>query len=190
MQKTLLLLALLFAATTCSGQQITITSGAKTKNFKPGSWYIIKTTDVPLSSQRSDRIYYAGTFTRKSADSLEMHTGTVKARNIVGDITVEQDYAFNAKALTTVAINDIRYLQQYKSKKAYESKKSWNIAGGILILTGALTALDFILVDDKESRNDLLIYGGIQIGVGITVAALSSSKKYYFKDRERIWRMK
>ncbi|MCC6410203.1 MAG: hypothetical protein IT270_01010 [Saprospiraceae bacterium] len=189
MQKTIFLLAMLFANNMCFSQQITITSGSKTKTFQPGSWYIIKTSDVSINSQRSDRIYYEGAFTRISADSLEMHTGTVKARNIVGPITVEQDYVYNAKALTTVAVRDIRYLQHYKSKKTYESKKSWNIAGGILILTGAFTALDFIIVDDKESRKELLVYGGIQVGAGIAIAALSSSKKHYFKENERVWKM-
>jgi len=190
MRKPTLLLSLMFAATIATGQKMTITSVNKTKTFQPGSWYEIKTTKVSLNGQLCDRINYEGTFTRKSADSLEMQTGTVRVRNVIGSISVEHDYVYNAKALTTVATRDILYLKHYKSKKAAESKQSWWIVGTSLLLTGALTMLDFYIVDDKSSRNELLVYGGVQIGVGIAITALSSSKRYHFKEKETVWRMK
>lgn len=100
-------------------------------------------------------------------------------------------YNFQALPIkTTIAQDEIVYLKNFKSYKSNSRKEGFKIAGTLLLFTGTVTALNTFLVKDKSNKGNLLISGGIQMGLGIGFLVSGSSKKYYLKDNEDIWTIK
>lgn len=190
MKKSTLLLLICFAGFHVFGQGLTITSGNKVKNFKPGSWYEIVVKGDYKGAQPCDQLLYQGVISRTSNDSLTLRLGSITVRSIVESKKIEHEVLFaDQAALTSFAAEDILNLKHYKSEKAQKRKNGFVIAGGILIFTGAATLLNALFVHDDVGRQNILISGGIQVGLGITFASMSGTKRYYFRDKEEVWKV-
>ncbi|MCC6410199.1 MAG: hypothetical protein IT270_00990 [Saprospiraceae bacterium] len=190
MKKSLLVIFCTLFGLHVFGQGLAITSGEKVKNFKPGSWYNILVEGKAVGGQPCDHLEYTGTISRISGDSITLLTGKVTIRSVVESTHVEQSMLFaGQRARTTFAVEDMVGLQHYKSEKAQKTKKTFGVVGGLLMFTGAITALNGFFVKDASNREGMLIAGGIQIGAGLTLALSSSSKKYYFRDKEEVWKV-
>jgi len=81
----------------------------------------------------------------------------------------------------TIPTNEISWVRVFKSKKQQKAKGNKRVFGGILITTGVVTALNLFAVK-KESKKNLGISAGIQIGGGILLAVLGSKKKYSLEN--------
>lgn len=93
------------------------------------------------------------------------------------------------RARTTFAVEDMVGLKHFKSEKAQKHKSAFGIVGGIMMFTGAITALNAFLAKDFSNREDLLIAGVILIGTGLTFGLMGSTKNYYFRDKEEVWKV-
>ncbi len=190
MKKSFLVLLCTLFGLHVFGQGLTITSGNKVKNFKPGSWYEIVVEGKAVGGQPCDHLEYTGTISNITNDSITLLTGKVTIRSVVESTNVEHSMLFaGQRARTTFAVEDMVGLKHYKSEKAQKTEKGLGIAGGILIFTGLVTAFNIFLIEDTSSRKNILLSGGIQMGLGITFASISSSKRYYFRERDDVWKV-
>ncbi len=190
MPKIYILLLLCFQSFYGFSQGLTLTSGTKVKTFKPGSWYEVVVNGKYNGAQPCDKLYYKGTLAQTSPDSLTMNTGRVILLSVVESKIIEHEMVFpGQKNKATFAVEDIQYLEHYTSEKAQKRKRVFAGVGGVLLATGAVTALHALAVDGSANRRTLLISGGIQFGLGITLGFSSTTKRYYFRDKEEVWKV-
>ncbi|MFK8005504.1 MAG: hypothetical protein AB8H03_04000 [Saprospiraceae bacterium] len=77
------------------------------------------------------------------------------------------------------AKQDVNSFDVYKSEKNYCRKENFLMIGGVITLTGIVTAANFFMFKKSENRKKLLISGGIQFGVGLSFIIFSNSYKDY-----------
>ena len=186
-------LCLLSTIATTHGQTLILTNGSQEINFKSGGIYeiILAETDRDLEKDCCNYSEYRGSLSKVTEDSLHlqliqyieqvMENDRKIAKRIVSDIG--NNYG-------SIARRDIFSIKYYKSQKSKKRKKAFTIVGGMLLFTAAATALNTIIISNKDSRNTLWQSAGIQAGTGILSIALSGSKQYKLKGKEGVWRVK
>lgn len=167
------------------GQTLQVFNYNQVKTFKPTSYYEIVTA---ANNSDCDWAQYLGRITQISVDSLVFQATSIKSRKML-DATAAvhtQQFPHNAGQVS-LAHNDILFLRHYRSEKAFDRRKAYSIIGGLLLFTGAATAIHGLLIDDKPSRKTLFLSGGIQCITGLVFGISSSPPRYYLRDREKVW---
>lgn len=174
----------------CFGQGLRLTRGLETKKFKENSVFemVLAEEDPARNRTYCDYLELVGTFKSVKGDSLFLQLSSLVDHRLIDDASIEQSLLFDSNVRNyPVASNQIVYLQRYKSLKRKKAKQNFGIAGGLLIFTGAATALNGFVVKGKSNKNNLLLSGALQIGLGISFGIASRSEKYYFKSRIENW---
>lgn len=188
MRYLLLIISMYAIGLPCTAQSLPITSKTKIKTFKVGTYFEIVTAD---KCEDCDWTKYRGTIKVLSPDSLTLQTTHIESgRKIDSTAMLHSVYFPHASGSVTLAKNDILLLKAYKSEKSYNRKNSIGVIGGLLIITGAATAIHGIALPKGSGKSATLVSGGAQILTGISLAISSSSKRYYFRDREAVWWIK
>lgn len=132
-----------------------------------------------------------GRISRVSEDSIEIDMEsyylrkdfTKDRRNIGLDLR-------NQNNLISVSKNDILSIKNLKSEKKIKIRKALSIYGGILMVGGAVTALNALVFKKNGNQKQLLIAGGVQFSAGLILGLSSPAKKYYFKNTDNPWKFK
>lgn len=194
MNKTLTLIFLCFVSLNCFGQELRLSRGTEEKKFKKGSIFEIVTTETTHSDDRVSckGAELIGKIISISADSLTLQLSAYKSKQMVENVKIEEVFHSNTGTIeTTIAHRDIIYLKNYKTLKQQKKKASLFVGlGGVMFFTGAVTALNAFVVNDKSNINNLLISGGAQFGLGIGFMIAGNSKKYSLSDSENNWTIK
>jgi len=175
------------------GQRLTLFKGNDQKTFKESSIFEVVTSESnPDNDNNScNATELIGKLISISNDSMTLQLSSyTKKRN---EENFEGANIFNLQAWpmkATIAQKEIVYLKNFKSYKSRNRKDGFQIAGGILLFTGAVTALNTFVVKDKSNKGNLLLSGGAQVGLGIGFLIAGSSKKYNLRNNEEIWTIK
>ena len=162
MQNGLLFLGLLLFNTFCYGQELKLYRHNNTKVFKSGSIYEVVISESAKDKRCCSYKSLVGTLTETSTDSLHFKLSEFKSR----------DYVENVRS--------------YKSKS---NKNGMLSIGAILIISSLGTLVNSVIVRNDASKNVLLISGGVQIGLGLSLVILGSSKHYYLKNKNDPWKI-
>jgi len=192
MNKRLTPIFLCLVSLNCFSQELRLSKGTDEKTFKKGSIFEIvisenNHSDDKVSCKSAELI---GKIISISQDSLTLQLSTYKSNKIVENVEIED--VFQSKTGTieaTIAQREIIYLRNYKTLK-HKKKKAGLAVGGLFLFTGAVTALNAFVVNDRNSKNNLLISGGAQFGLGVGFLIASNSKKYCLSNCEETWTIK
>ena len=193
MNKKLTLLFFCFLSLNCFGQELKLLRGKDHKTFKEGSIFEVIIAENNASNDKRCCNYteLIGKITLINGDSLTLQLSSYTNKKTVENVKIEDVfYSQTGTIKATIAQNEIFYLRNFKSYKSKKRKEGFLIAGGLLLFTGAVTALNAFIVNDKSNKNNLLISGGIQIGLGLGFLISSDSKKYYLNNAEDTWAIK
>lgn len=131
---------------------------------------------------------FKGNIISVNNDSINMKLTEVNVKKHIDITQFDYELLFpvssNEKKL---AIKDIYYINYFKSEKSFNRKNNFIGIGGLLLLTGTVTALNNFFVKDKTNKRALLLSGGIQFGVGIVFLSFTGSKRYYLKNEKETW---
>ena len=187
MKSLLLIVICSIACASCIGQGLTLTKNGKTRTFdeKTALEMALVRQYESDESKCCERIELIGYVTSLGPDSLGLRLNSYTRTTLIDDLEVKDVLQSNAGTLNmSIAQRDIYFVQ---SAEASKRKTAFNIAGGLLLFTGAATALHAILVDGKSNKNTLLISAGAQVGLGIGFVIAGRPKKYYLKDSDDVW---
>ena len=172
------------------GQGLRLTRGLETKEFKGNSVFemVLAEEDPTRNRTYCDYLELVGTFKSVKGDSLFLQLSSLVDHRLIDDASIEQSLLFHSNVRNyPVSTNQIVFLKRYKSDKSRKARQKLGVAGGILLFTGAATALNALVVKGKSNKNNLLLSGGLQIGLGIGFGIASTAKKYYLKNRSDQW---
>ena len=164
----------------CQAQSLTIKNGTMTKTFGPETYYELYFGDIHTQCCNTT---VKGMVTRVFADSIQVRLNAINLYNKDLDFLtdLQVDMAEN-NLLYTLPKAELLNLTVYKNKKQYDKKSTSIGIGGALILTGLVTLANSYNLDTKEFREGVLISGGAQIGLGLTVILINRKKNYNFKE--------
>ena len=93
----------------------------------------------------------------------------------------------NSSTPVTVNVDDKAYMHVYKSEQAKERSETAKAFGGILILTGIVTAANAFIAPKGDGRTGILISSGVQFSLGSLLYALVDDERHHFKNNREIW---
>lgn len=190
MQNGLLFLGLLLFNTICYGQELKLFRHNNTKVFKSGSIYEVVISESAKDKRCCSYKSLVGTLTETSTDSLHFKLSEFKSRYYVENVRFEENYQSKNHTINmTIASNEIYYLKNHKSYKSKSNKNGMLSIGAILIISSLGTLVNSVIVKNDASKNVLLISGGVQIGLGLSLVILGSSKHYYLKNKNDPWKI-
>ena len=175
------------------GQKLTLSNANKQKTFKEGSIFEIAASKSNYDNDKNfcTTTESIGKLISIGKDSMTLQLSSYTNKTNAGSLEGVDIFNFQSQPIkTTIAQDEIVYLKNFKSYKSKSRKGGFLVAGTLLLFTGTVTALNTFLVKDKSNKGNLLISGGIQMGLGIGFLVSGSSKKYYLKDNEDIWTIK
>jgi len=165
----------------CQSQSLTIKNGETTKTFPADTYYefVFGEDDEEICCYSN----ISGKITRLYADSIQIRINTINLNNSdldflmgVGGNIYEQNLQY------TLPKSELLSLKAYKDKKQSDRNSSWFGFGGALILTGLVTLANSYDIGDKKFRDGVLVVGGAQLVVGISVLSITKKKKYKFTE--------
>ena len=164
----------------CQAQSLTIKNGATTKTFAPETYYEFYFGDIHTQCCNTT---VKGMVTRVYTDSIQVRLNAINLYNkdldFLTDLQVDMT---ENNLLYTLPKAELLNLTAYKNKKQYDRKGSiWGV-GGVLILTGLVTLANSYDLDTKNFREGVLISGGAQFGLGLTLMLINRKKNYSFRD--------
>ena len=145
------------------GQGLRLTRGLETKEFKGNSVFemVLAEEDPTRNRTYCDYLELVGTFKSVKGDSLFLQLSSLVDHRLIDDASIEQSLLFHSNVRNyPVSTNQIVFLKRYKSDKSRKARQKLGVAGGILLFTGAATALNALVVKGKSNKNNLLLSGG------------------------------
>ncbi|HRW75242.1 MAG: hypothetical protein H6568_11865 [Lewinellaceae bacterium] len=171
-------------------QGLTLSRGHETKTFKENTIFeMVLSNEYPYSGgQLCEYQEVVGSVVSARTDSLFMQLYSLVDHRNHDDARVTQ-LLLNQSPIGTypVSVDRIVRLESYKSMKNKKAHRNLAIAGGLLMFTGAATALNAILMKGQSNKRTLLLSGGLQFGLGIGFAVASRPNRYYLHHRPDPW---
>lgn len=188
-----ILLILLLGGTTLPAQGLTIQRGTQQRTFKPDSYFEIHHTNdqsITLAgceycSAATGRIIGIG----KDSITLSVYEW-LSQKEVKGIVIKNETLSKDGNLVRSIAKSNIYSLRNYNKRKQMNNNVVRKGIGGLLIGSGLITALNTIWVHQNPGRKNVWIAAGVQIGVGTLLLSLPGRKKYYFKDKEPVWKIK
>ena len=181
--KILYVLFLSFLASNICAQQFEISNSSKSKKIKKG--YFIEMISGELGEVVPNCCEYTqmfGYLDSVRGDSIYMKVNTMNINKSKDGLSLSEAYQFEKlDIIQAIPKDDILYMKIYKSKKSQKRSNAFALVGGLLIISGSVTALNTFLVKDKSNKRNLFIAGGIQIGAGFILGISTNPSKYHFK---------
>lgn len=171
-----------------SGQELKIQQGNRIKTFSPRSVYKMVLLDEYMKTDSCcNYIDIEGRISSVTNDSIKLKlTGY---QHFMRDTTINTKINYRLASKDggldlTIAHQDINYLKHFKSAKSRKRKESLGPIGGILIIMSLGTMTSNFFIDKKSDREKVWKLAGGEFALGLTLAILSSSKKYNFKAKD------
>jgi len=115
-------------------------------------------------------------------DSIYMKVENMSINRSQDNVSLSENYQWEKlHKIQAIPKDEILYLKIYKSKKSQKRSDAFAIVGGLLMVSGCITALNTFLVKDSSNKNTFLIAGGIQISTGVLLGLSTNPSKYHFK---------
>ena len=95
---------------------------------------------------------------------------------------IYQDNSRGPKPNYTLPKNEFHTLMAFKSKKSESTRSVFQGIAGVLLATSIVTLANSYDFDEEGLREGVLISGGIQMGIGVIILALTKKKKYRARD--------
>ena len=171
-------------------QSFKLYRGSEVKTSKDGSIFEVQLIGVKPTDCNKCRDYTQifGQITSVSKDSFTMKVTSYRSIKNIDNEQLDNTYFSKSSSIrTTIANNDIHYIRNFKSYASQNRKSAFTVPAGLLITTGAVTALNTFVVNGKNAKRNLLISGGAQISLGVIFGLLSNSKKYYMNEAADVW---
>lgn len=173
----------------CFGQEISIVNSNTLKEIQKSD--ILEITlgefDAKRKRQRDccNFTELIGSIESISADSVIINTTNLRIRSSLGDTSKELIYDWEDESRRkSILKNDILYLTRYKSSQGKKVKTILSFAGGVLIVGGAITTLNALLISKNDNRKNHLAVGGLEMGLGVVLGMASAKKRHYFKTMD------
>lgn len=191
-KKTILTILTSFLMVACYGQTMNFSNSSKSKTIKQSDIVEVILDEIEEEQEVGccDYTMMFGNIVSVNKDSILMNVNeySLHTKSKLSNHVMIFDWE-EGPQLLSVSKKAIAYLSIYKSKKKVKTKENLSLIGGLLIVGGTLTAVNTLLVGDKGHKKNLLIAGGVQVGLGLTLAIASGSKKkYYFKGTGDPWK--
>jgi len=192
MNKIITITILLLVYLSAFGQELKIINGTNSKLFKKGSLFEILTSECVKQKENKccNCQELIGTITSVNKDSLTLKLSSFTHKREVENFNININDSFYSLTKTIdykIGKDEIYYLKNYKSSKNKKRKENLTVVGGLLMATGIFTALNALIVSEKNNKNNILISGGTQFGLGLCFVIFGNSKKYNFKNSKKIW---
>ncbi len=162
------------------GQSLTIKNGEAIKTFAPQTYYEFYYGDINTQCCNTT---VKGMITRVFADSIQVRLNDIRLYNKDLDFLTELQVDMEENNLLyTLPKSELLQLTAYKNRKQANNNGTFVGIGGVLIITGIVTLANSYDFGESEFRDGILISGGVQLGLGISLLALSKKKRYDFTD--------
>ena len=165
----------------------------KGKTFKSGGFYeiILAENEEALKNNCCEWTTLKGSLSSVTEDSFQMNLKSYEQRAIVDDVKIfHENYAKEGSNFGSFSQQDIFSIRHYKSEKSRKRKNAFSGAGGVLIFTGVVTAINALIVKDDDSKKDILQSGGVQVGAGLAFVIMGNSKRYKLKGKDGNWQLR
>ena len=193
MKKINLHFSFLFFTLILSAQTLTLTNGSMEKKLVSSGIYEIYLADSETDF-RNDCCNYTdlrGTLTNVTTDSIYMKLNWFAERNMIDDTKIAYStVSQKGSNYSSFAHSDIFSIRHFKSDKSKKRKQNLSTTGGLLVITGLVTAVNTFLLDNKDGRQILWQSAGVQGGLAIAFIIAGSSKKYQLKGGNPEWKIK
>ncbi len=163
------------------GQSITLKKGDKKVVLPVDGFYRFANGVIEADDECYDCIGIKGIISRVYKDSISVALKSIN-RNIVRN---KIESSVNIKTIIdletniwTFAKKDVYHIDVYKSAAQAKRNRGLDGLGGMLILTGVVTAASSLLIKKDEGRESLLIAAGIEGALGVGLIAVINRKKY------------
>ena len=176
-----LLFAILFCVPLfCQAQSLTIKNGTTTKTFSPETYYEFYFGDINTQCCNTT---VKGMITRVYSDSIQVRLNAINLYNKDLDFLtdLQVDMAEN-NLLYTLPKAELLDLTAYRNKKQHDNKSTFWGIGAALVLTGLVTFANSYDVGANDFREGVLVSGGAQFGLGLTLMLIHRKKNYSFRD--------
>lgn len=190
LKPTLVLIAILLTTLSALNQTIKLSDGKSEKLLDPNTFFTATISESVKADEKKccDYQQLTGYITSINNDSISFKVKSLNVKKHTSDQEFNYNYFFSVSPREmTFAQKDIYYINKSKSEKSKNKHRNLFGIGGIIIFTGAATALNNFFVKEESDKKTLLISGGIQIGLGIILMSVGGEKNYYLNHKLRNW---
>ncbi len=191
MQKATSLFALLLFSLFGHAQTVRLTDGISEKAF-PASYYFELSTKSRSAKGKDccGTATYYGRIKAIEEDSIRMELHFAEIANYLEHKEINRTFKAPAPQWTApIARRDIHNVRVFKTQKSRKQKFNRFAFGGILLFTGAATALNtFAVSKNGTNRENLLYSAAAQASVGIGLMIFNAPRSYQFKETDEPWR--
>lgn len=186
--KLFTLFLFLASAMDSQAQDLYLYSGKKQKKFNSNELFTIAVPKAEeLRRKKCEGDIYKGFITSTVGDSITIEAKNIETTKAMAKVNKYELITVNPNTnlVVSIAKKDILYIVPQKSLKR---KKTMQNLAAVFLVTGSTTLLNTLAVAGKSNRKNLVIAGGIQLGLTTALLSISSSKKYYLKNGNKYWR--
>lgn len=169
-----------------SAQSLQLKKDKKTKEFDANTYYEVYLGEMDDREYGEDGCCdYIRLETQLSHISQDSLTFAVdffeEQKGLAGNTTLSSTNYAQPQSLV-FAKSEVIQMHVFKSKSAFNRRETWNTIGGILVVTGLATSVNYLVFNKSDNKEDFLISGGIQIVTGSILGLLTKRKKYNLND--------
>lgn len=168
-------------------QVFTMSNSSKTKEIKASD--ILRINIINNNAECSTYYTYYGALKDVSDDSIAIQAKYYRiTTNFYNpNAVLEPNIEYN-NHLVMINKKDISDVRKFKSLKDIKRKTNLSRLGGVLFISGGITALNALLFANGKSRTNLLIASGVQAVAGISLGIATHPKKHKFKKTDDPWK--
>lgn len=192
MKPTLILIALI-RGTQLYSQDMTISNGSSQKTIPPGSYVEMWVKNpILLGTDNCGNVSFKGILKSASRDSFAVQLEHYTNRLSCDHLKIEHILQTPRPNIMHKESNDDIYnIVYYKSKKHKKRNEIFQGIGYSAMLVGIATASSGLTWAKGESRDNLLIAGGTEFGLGLILGLIFTKKQHLFynKGNQTAWQV-
>ncbi len=131
-----------------------------------------------------------GRFIDSTKDSLLFNTSYFQHYKCYEceDCSINTSY-INSGNKKMIAKSDVLNMTRYKSLKSKKAKNTMVIIGGVIMMGGALTAINALIIGG-DNKDKYIIAGGAQLTAGLIIGLSFNQPSYEFMKKDDPWQFK
>lgn len=178
----------MIVATSHYGQSFNLVNNGGVISMKKSDVLVITIPEIIENSTDfgCDFIQYTGKIESIFRDSVLMNVEKERLYFCDKENSSETVFDFTKESkLRMIAQDDIFRVENMKKSKR---RKTISTIGAILFFGGALTTANALIFSKEGHKQNLVLAGVIEMGVGLTITSFARRKRYYFKKDRDPWR--
>jgi len=190
--KTILTIIFLILSNSLISQIFSIENAKVSKHIKSSDHIVLQI--IPEGKYNAipncDFVEMTGKFVGTTKDSLLFNANYFQFTKCFDcqDCFIDPNY-LNDESNKMIAKSDVLNFTKYNSLASKKTKNAMVIIGGIIMIGGALTTINALVIGG-ENKNNYLVAGGAQLATGLIIGFSFNQSSYEFKKKNDPWKFK